>query len=30
MKTKLINKNYNYDTYTKDVLYMNELQEVLK
>ena len=30
METKLNNKNYNYDTFTKDMLYMNELQEVLK
>ena len=30
MENKLNKKVYNYDTYTKDMLYMTELQEVLK
>ena len=30
MENKLKNKHYTYETYTKDVLYMTELQEVLK
>ena len=30
MESKLIEKHYNLDTFTKDILYMNELQEVLK
>lgn len=30
METKLSKKNYNFDSYTKDMLYMTELQEVLK
>lgn len=30
MEDKLAKKDYNYSTFTKDMLYMNELQEVLK
>lgn len=30
MEEKLSKKEYNYDTFTKDMLYMTELQEVLK
>ena len=30
MENKLQNKNYSYDTFTKDVFYMKELQDVLK
>ena len=30
MEVKLNKKNYNFDSYTKDMLYMTELQEVLK
>lgn len=30
MEAKLSKKNYNFDSYTKDMLYMTELQEVLK
>lgn len=30
METKLSKKSYNFDSYTKDMLYMTELQEVLK
>lgn len=30
MEEKLTKKNYNFDSYTKDMLYMTELQEVLK
>lgn len=30
METKLKNKTYQFDTYTKDMLYMTELQELLK
>lgn len=30
METKLNEKYYKFDTFTKDMLYMNELQEVLK
>ena len=29
MAQKLSKKSYNYDTYTKDMLFMSELQEVL-
>ena len=29
MAQKLSKKTYNYDTYTKDMLFMSELQEVL-
>lgn len=30
MENKLSRKNYQFETFTKDMLYMNELQEVLK
>lgn len=30
MESKLKNKTYRFDTYTKDILYMTELQELLK